>query len=61
MERKIGEIFVDEDGVSLEVVAGYGCDGCDYFMKNCLSAFKCGMCAAIFREDAKSVIFKKVD
>jgi hypothetical protein len=61
MERKIGEIFVDEDGVSLEVVAEYGCDGCYYDNNECFDAFKCGMCAPRFREDGNSVIFKKVE
>ena len=72
MEREIGNEFrytqfnpgLPETIVWLKVEEGKNCQGC-YFRGWCLSQSRIkeltGLCAATFREDGKSVVFKKTN
>lgn len=59
--RPIGEIFTDEDGVRLKVVAQPSCSGCYYAnTPNCLICEIKGNCSYDNRIDNTSVIFVEV-
>ena len=68
MERPIGEILTDKNGVKLQVVKEpEGCKGCYYYDYDCdyplcrRDSFVAGSCSKNFRKDRESVIFKKLN
>ena len=60
MERKIGEIFSHE-GVMLEVVEQYGCEGCYYNRCDGCNAYNVSVSCATSKPDGNPVIFKEID
>lgn len=59
--RPIGEVFIDEDGVRLKVVAAPTCSGCYYAnTPNCFICESKGNCSYDNRTDNTSVIFVEV-
>lgn len=63
MERKIGEIF-EYNGEWYQCIEGYNCKDCDLRNRIChrdTEIFPFNRCAGAYREDKKSVIFKKLE
>lgn len=63
MEKTIGEVF-EYNGKKLKVVeCNFGCENCFFDTgENCIADERLiGECAAYYREDKKSVIFKLLE
>lgn len=63
MERKIGEIF-EYNGEWYQCIEGYNCKDCDLRNRIChrdTEIFPFSRCAGAYREDKKSIVFKKLE
>lgn len=60
--RPIGEIF-EWRGVKLQVVENKSCKGCFFDGNECwnIDNVDAGLCYAKYRDDRKSVIFKRIN